>query len=274
MYDAVTARNIPRNPPPALVAGYIDKIKLEPWSAADWAMFPASRQVQIVKKASTNAGHVLDVEPGDATPAQAPGWADMRRRSGFPFPVIYCNLSTWPSVQAEFVRQRVPQPLYWIAHYNGVIELPVLNGIRAVAKQHSGDVPPGIDISCVADFWPGVDPTPVTNPEDDLMFSHKLAEGAGRHTDTVTIEADGVSTIIDDVYVSLASGFDGLANVTVFFPGGGDPQAGSHGREIASLPRDTRAWWKVPVGCFAFSIEWDNVSDFSRPSLSFVYTKK
>src|SRR6266496_5668498 len=102
MYDAVTAANITNaNPDPQLVAGYIDKIRLEPWSAQDWARFPKALKVEIVKKASTNAGHVLDVEPGDATAAQAPGWAAMRRRSGLAYPTIYCNRSTWPTVRAE-----------------------------------------------------------------------------------------------------------------------------------------------------------------------------
>ncbi|MGW4057775.1 hypothetical protein ACWEGE_05825 [Amycolatopsis sp. NPDC004747] len=34
-----------------MVAGYIDKIKLDPWSAADWVRFPNAREVEIVKKA-------------------------------------------------------------------------------------------------------------------------------------------------------------------------------------------------------------------------------
>ncbi|WIY05471.1 hypothetical protein QRX60_17070 [Amycolatopsis mongoliensis] len=157
MYDAVTAANITKaNPNPQLVAGYIDKIKLEPWSAADWARFPNARKVTIVKKASTNDGHVLDVEPGDATPEQAPGWAAMRRRSGFAYPVIYCNRSTWPKVKAAFVAQRVDPPLYWIATASGRPEIPE----GAIAAQYLLDVAPGIDVSAVADYWPGVDPAP------------------------------------------------------------------------------------------------------------------
>jgi hypothetical protein len=157
MYDAVTAANITRaNSRPQMVAGYIDKIKLEPWSAADWARFPDARKVEIVKKANTNAGHVLDVEPGDATPEQAPGWATMRRRSGFAYPVIYCNRSTWPKVKAAFAAQGVAPPLYWIATASGRPEIP--DG--AIAAQYLLDIAPGIDVSAVADYWPGVDPTP------------------------------------------------------------------------------------------------------------------
>jgi hypothetical protein len=150
MYDAVTAANIPADA--GMVAGYIDKIKLEPWSAADWERFPRATKVTIVKKAGTNAGHVLDVEPGDATPAEAPGWVRMRRAAGAD-PTIYCNLSTWPSVRAAFSDAGVAQPHYWIARYDGDPAIP--DG--AVAKQYLGNVAPGYDVSSVLDYWPGVD---------------------------------------------------------------------------------------------------------------------
>jgi hypothetical protein len=163
MYDAVTARNIPRSA--EMVAGYIDKIKLEPWTAADWALFPNAVKVTIVKKASTNAGHVLDVEPGDATPAQAPGWVRMRRAASAD-PSIYCNKSVWGTVQQAFKDQGVAQPHYWIAWWNGDPTLPSLNGITAVAKQHSGDTAAGVDINSVADFWPGVDGDDMATPEE------------------------------------------------------------------------------------------------------------
>lgn len=154
MYDAVTASNIvKKDANPVLVAGYIDRIKLAPWSAADWELFPNALKVRIAKKASTNDGHVLDVEPGDAGHEEAPGWAAMRRRSGFAYPVIYCNRSTWPKVKAAFAAQNVAPPLYWIATATGRQEIP--DG--AIAAQYLLDVAPGIDISVVADYWPGVD---------------------------------------------------------------------------------------------------------------------
>lgn len=150
MYDAVTAANIPADA--QMVAGYIDMITLRPWSPADWARFPGAVKVTIVTKASTNDGHVLDVEPGDATPGEAPGWVRMRRAAGAT-PSIYCNLSTWPAVRAAFSSAGVAEPYYWIAHYDGDPAIP--DG--AVAKQYRGDVAPGFDVSSVADHWPGVD---------------------------------------------------------------------------------------------------------------------
>jgi hypothetical protein len=177
MYDAVTAGNIPRSA--SMVAGYVDKIRLEPWTSADWDRFPGAVKVQIVKKASTNAGHVLDVEPGDATPAEAPGWVRMRREAGAD-PTVYMNASTWPSVRMEFQRQDVAQPHYWVAKYDGD---PAWGtgwaALGCVAKQYAGDVPPGVDLSSVADYWPGVDPAPITRArmEDDVAQGTK---GAGQ----------------------------------------------------------------------------------------------
>jgi hypothetical protein len=149
MYDAVTPAHIPASA--QMVAGYLNGSYA--WSAADWARFPNAVKVQISTQARWTVGHVLDVETGDATPTQAVGWVQTRRRWGAD-PSVYCNYSTWASVRAAFQAAGVAEPHYWIARYNGVQE--VYPG--SVAKQHSGDVPPGIDISSVADYWPGVDP--------------------------------------------------------------------------------------------------------------------
>lgn len=195
MYDAVTAANIPKTA--TMVAGYVDKIRLEPWTAADWARFPAAVKVQIVKKASSNFGHVLDVETGDATPTEAPGWVKARRAAGAD-PTVYCNASLWPAVQAAFVAAKVAHPHYWIARYDGVQQLPTLNGITAVAKQYAGDVAPGIDLSVVADYWPGVDSVPAPGPGS-----------SGSST-------KGIDTM--DRYTAKATPSNG--NVRVLLPGG------------------------------------------------------
>lgn len=159
LYDAVTAGNIlAADRTPAMVAGYIDRIKLLPWSAADWALFPGAVKVTIVKKASTNGGHVLDVEIGDAIPAEAPGWVTMRRAAGAD-PTVYVQLSRWAEARAAFAAAKVAEPHWWIAHYDGDPTIPA----GAVAKQYRGDVAPGYDVSSVVDYWPGVDPVPATN---------------------------------------------------------------------------------------------------------------
>lgn len=169
MYDAVNAENIPANA--TIVAGYVDQIRIPPWSSADWDRFPNAAKVQIVKKASSNFGHVLDVEPGDATPAQAPGWVTMRRAAGLATPCVYMNASTWPAVKAEFAQQNVAPPLYWVAQYDLKAVLP--DG--AIAKQHTNTA--GFDVSVVADFWPGVDsPSPSHLTESEIQMTEYVGK--------------------------------------------------------------------------------------------------
>ena len=151
MYDLVNAGAIPTSA--VLVAGYVDGRYR--WSAADWARFPNATHVPIAVFPSTNAGVVLDVETGDATPAQAPGWVKMRRAAGVD-PTVYCNTGVWPAVRAAFAAARIVEPHYWVAAYPG-------NGPNlypgSVAHQYADPVTSGgnFDLSVVADIWPGVD---------------------------------------------------------------------------------------------------------------------
>jgi hypothetical protein len=155
LYDSTTADDIPTTV--EVVAGYVDGRYA--WSAADWARFPGAVKVRIAVRASTNDGHVLDVEPGDATPVEAPGWVAMRRRAGVD-PTVYCNLSDLPTVRAAFDAAGVAQPHYWVARYDGVADIPA----GCIAKQYMNDPGSGghWDLSAVADYWPGVDPAPVS----------------------------------------------------------------------------------------------------------------
>ena len=151
MYDAVTPANIPFDA--QMVAGYVDGRYA--WKAADWARFPSAVKVRIAVFPSTNDGNCLDIERGDATPLQAPGWVAMRRKAGID-PSVYCSLSIWQNVKAAFQNAGVAEPHYWIAAYPG-------NGPNlypgAVAHQYANPGP--VDISVVADYWPGVDAAPV-----------------------------------------------------------------------------------------------------------------
>ena len=90
MYDGINASRLPRDA--QLAAGYVDG--LYAWSAADWARFsPGTVRVRIAVFASTDDGEVLDVEPGNATPAESVDWVLMRRRAGVD-PTVYMNMGT------------------------------------------------------------------------------------------------------------------------------------------------------------------------------------
>jgi hypothetical protein len=146
LYDAVTPANIPEDA--TLVAGYVDGLYAN--IAAMKARFPLAQIVSITINAADNAGDVLDVENGDATPAQAPGWVAARRASGHTWPTVYCSLSPWPVVQAAFLAVNVAEPDYWIADWTGNAHIPA----GAVACQYNHDLPPGYDISVTIPTWP------------------------------------------------------------------------------------------------------------------------
>lgn len=167
MYDSTSGTDIPADA--VMVAGYVDGIYR--WPQSDWDRFPDAVKVRIAVFASTNDGHVLDVEYQDATPAQAPGWVQKRRAAGVD-PTIYCSEFasgySWAEVRAAFQAQGVPEPHYWIANYNGRQTIPG----GAVAHQYAGDAASGghYDLSVVADYWPGVDPP----PEAEMSFDRTI----------------------------------------------------------------------------------------------------
>lgn len=168
MYDAVTAANIPTDA--TLVAGYIDANFA--WSDADWARFPHATLVRITVYPWTNDGHVIDIEPGNWEPPDAPGWCRMRRAAGMT-PTVYTMRDWWQWCIDEFNRQGEPQPLYWIADWDGEATLPP----GAVAKQYANSTMlgnTGYDLNVVADYWPGVD-------KEEDMDAQQAAQLAAVH---------------------------------------------------------------------------------------------
>lgn len=193
MYDSVNPSRIPRDA--EIVAGYVNGIYK--WADSDWALFPNAVHVGIAVRASYDGGEVLDVEIGDATPAEAPGWVTMRRSHDVD-PSIYCNLSTWPTVVRAFQSAGVVEPHYWIAHYDGSPTLPV----GAVAKQYQNT--PGFDVSSVADFWPGIDTgdkMTLTNADADVVvnrFMERLITVGPEDGPTQNVFFSALLRLIDD----------------------------------------------------------------------------
>lgn len=167
MYDSIDVAGIPADA--TMVAGYVDGHW--PTMAALAERFPHAVRVGIAVFASTNDGHVLDVETGDAAPADAPGWVRRRRAAGVD-PTVYCNASTWPAVHTAFAAAGDAEPHYWIALYDGAPSIPT----GAIAKQYRNT--PSYDISVVADYWPGIDP-----PPEDLMacYPFTVTQEGGVH---------------------------------------------------------------------------------------------
>lgn len=172
MFDGITPADVPAGA--ALYAGYTDG--KWPSYAALAAKFPGALHVTVCVTAR-DAAQVLDVENGDATPAQAPSWAETERSRGNPFPVIYCNQeNTWPAVRQAFADQAVAEPVYWVAAYvNDPTQVPAIPA-GAVALQYYDFG--GYDASVVADYWPGLDPAPEGNPDVALDASDIQAVAA------------------------------------------------------------------------------------------------
>jgi hypothetical protein len=168
MRDSTTAADIPVKGT-QLTAGYGNGIYK--WSAADWARFPAVPHVTIDVNGSDPAGcGVLDVETGDATPAQAPGWAKRRHQlhpGAYP-PVIYCNRSTLTPVfnmMAAAGLHVVKDFRLWIATLDNTRTVPDMTGVTAV--QYAGQAQTGghYDESIVYDAaWHAAAPVPPPPP--------------------------------------------------------------------------------------------------------------
>lgn len=145
MYDAIYPANIPANA--KYVAGYVDGAW--PWLFTQPGLFPGKVKVTITVTGSRRA-MVGDRETGDLSPAGLVRFVQNERALGGPA-IGYCNFSSWNEVQQAFNSAGVAHPPYWIADYDGIRNLPILNGIQAVAKQYANPGP--YDRSCITDTF-------------------------------------------------------------------------------------------------------------------------
>lgn len=150
MADGIIANDPPEGMD--LYAGYDDGH----WPDADElaARFHGKTVMRITVDPNDNEGHVLDVEHGDATPAEAVTWVVRRRTMGAQ-PGVYCDETNWDLVKEAFAARAVAPPWYWIAKWG--MKPP---GIPLGALGLQYDSLPGYDLSIMADYLPGVDPAP------------------------------------------------------------------------------------------------------------------
>jgi len=89
--DAIhdNVQHIPTDP--LAVGGYINGVVTRfIWTDADWAHFPVSYHIRINVTGERGRGNCLDVERGDATPADVQPWLESVASSPDPL-LIYCN---------------------------------------------------------------------------------------------------------------------------------------------------------------------------------------
>lgn len=163
MYDAITPSNMPADGD--LYAGYDDGNWPDAEAIAE--LFPGKTIIRITTNPMNNDGVVGDGPPDNGTWPQWVGWVVKRRAAGVD-PTINTNASNWTAGQSAFNQAGVAQPHWWIAKYDG--DPTIMAG--AVAKQYATG---NFDTSSVLPYWPGVDPPPATNEEDEVPTYEKTS---------------------------------------------------------------------------------------------------
>lgn len=156
-----------------------------PDAAAIAAKFPGKTVIRFTVSASDNEGDCLDVESGDATPAQAPGWVERRRQAGHGGPLVYCSWSLLPAVKTAFIQAGVVEPGWFVAGYPS----PDGDAIPAGCVGHQWIDRGPYDESIVVDYLPGIDPAPKPTPpaptpkvqEDEMITPSLIAFGGSDH---------------------------------------------------------------------------------------------
>ena len=120
IYDSTNPQDIPTTA--EAVAGYVDGIYA--WPDSGWLRFPNAAKISIAVSASSQAD-ALDVETGDATPAQAPGWVKAQIARGIK-PWVYCNRSNRSAVEmaCQSAGIQPTQMGLWVATLDGTQSVP------------------------------------------------------------------------------------------------------------------------------------------------------
>jgi hypothetical protein len=152
MFDSVGVEHIPHDA--SMVAGYVNGYW--PTYAELLVKFPFAHHVSIAVTSGVVAD-VLDVERGDATPADASNWIremrNLRRK-----PIIYTSRSNVPVVQEVCNDAHVAEPFFWVADWTNTPHLVP----GSIATQWADGTPqyPGLalytDTSLVSPNWPGL----------------------------------------------------------------------------------------------------------------------
>lgn len=160
MYDSIESTPTELPDGADLYAGYDDGAW--PDAGAIAARFPGKTVIRTTTNPADEEGDELDVENGDASATDAPGWVARRRAAGHRGPLVYCALSSWPDVRRAFIAARVAEPGYRVASYDGVAEIPA----GAIGKQYASVTAGGrnYDVSVMVDHLPGIDPDPLPVP--------------------------------------------------------------------------------------------------------------
>lgn len=248
--DAVNWAAIPLDT--SMVGGYVRPSPYA-WPPEAWAAFHNAVQIRITPSATVArlGVQVLDVERGDASPDQVPGWCEASR-SATQEPTVYTGWGQWADVIRACLAARIPMPQFWVALWNGTQDLPtiVVDGITytATAHQYADPTTSGgqFDASVAAPYWPGVDPI----PEETVVTQLLVPAGQNEH---VTFIVDGC----DQIYFGSSYG-DGVEILQLDWwgatPNEPAPAAGGIGGERINWSIDDNRPGGVPIPAGAVSV--------------------
>ena len=116
LYDSIDLNQIPADAP--AVAGYCGGAW--PTFSSLAARFPNAQRLSIAVTSAHDAD-ALDVEPGDATVADAPNWVVRQHTRGLTRPCLYASASVMSDLLATLNRAGIPRTSVrlWSAHYTG-----------------------------------------------------------------------------------------------------------------------------------------------------------
>jgi hypothetical protein len=185
MYDSIDLSQFPTNP--EAVAGYVGGHW--PTYNALVAKFPNAHHLSIAVNAG-QAARCLDVEPGDATPDQAPTWFHTHADHSHGLPVLYASASSINQVRSAMARATIPRSEYllWSAHYtfHEHICSPETCGYPQADATQWTDKALGhnLDQSCCQDYFFGAAPAPTPTPptlEDMVAITAAVAADGTLH---------------------------------------------------------------------------------------------
>lgn len=250
MFDTAGVEYVAQLPAGASYAGYINGAYAT--YAALRARFPRSPVLAITITAAATA-HVLDVENGDATPAQAPGWVRLCHADGIALPIIYAARATMEQAGGVLARlaaaQLVPgvDCLLWVAQWDGIPLVPAGYDAKQYASVEAYDTSNIVD----PDRFFGAAPAPP--PEEENMA---IATGLNHAGDFHVFQERADGSIWYTVERAGSDDWGGgeagrkVAGLTLFSPA---PDAGAKLEEAAAYP------W--PINATAASSDVESEAD-------------
>lgn len=165
-YDSIEPDTIPADAP--AVAGYVGG--RWPDYSQLVAQFPQARHKSVAVSATEDAD-ILDVESGDASAPEAPGWFARQKARGLALPGFYADASTMPELTAALEGAAIQRSGYvlWIAWYNG--SDAIVPGYEA---HQWTDTALGRNLdqsSCLPSFWAAAPSPTVLNKIDYSWFA-------------------------------------------------------------------------------------------------------